>query len=376
MSGLVQSRRAASAARTCGDKRWNCTLRMFGPAGASVRRSRWSAGACFAAARRWRPDCWPHRGSGRSAPTTSTSGPSTSPAPGNRAGVGAGPSGRRLLAERPHLHHQYHQHRLFDDHQRLCQRTGRHGRRSAGRRRMGPHYCRHGRHQHASTGTLNTARREAAHWHAELQFDHAAGLLGLSGWPRHLDLERWRHRRELALRRDRRILRGQTKDITPAGSYTNPTSRQPSIRQPALQRRHPGAVRRHLHGVHQGWPLPGRPGALGFLPEQPHRSQQRAPSSQQLDAQASRSRATLATTSRCTAAGSSSRRAASSGRESASIRSTWPGLPMRSVVPFRARYRQDRRYRQRSRPRQSQGGHELHVRRHDLATLLHRQRFP
>ena len=77
---------------------------------------------------------------------------------------------------------------------------------------MGPRDGWNGRHQQHRRDDHSVRVQSgscARHGHADLQYDDPPGLQGLSGRPRHLHPERRRHRRELALRRDRRLRRGQ-----------------------------------------------------------------------------------------------------------------------------------------------------------------------
>ncbi len=86
---------------------------------------------------------------------------------------------------------------------------------------------------------------------AKLRCQHTAELRWLPGRPRHIGPERWRHRCQLACRRDWRLLQACTKDTTPAGTFVNPNFARPSSLRLALSR---GTRRFHSLGSTQRIP--------------------------------------------------------------------------------------------------------------------------
>ena len=73
-------------------------------------------------------------------------------------------------------------------------------------------------------------------------------------------------------------MRGQDEGHYAGGAFTSPNAgHSPSTRRPeTFKRELAGSVCRHLYGLHERQPLRRRPGALGFLSEQPDGREQRS----------------------------------------------------------------------------------------------------
>jgi hypothetical protein len=116
------------------------------------------------------------------------------------------------------LDHQYGQHGLLDQHERLCQRAGQPTAGPTGGRRVGSRHRGHGRYRYLQrrrprhlTGAPHPADAAAGarNGQATLQYLRHPGLLGLSGGPRHRHPQSCRERGKLALRCDGGVPAGQ-----------------------------------------------------------------------------------------------------------------------------------------------------------------------
>ena len=150
----------------------------------------------------------------------------------------------------------YGQHGLPDEYERLCQRAGRPAARSAGRRCVGAcHWwnCRHENDQLRHPRSVRARRAASRDGDADLPYDYPAGLRRLPGRPRHFDTERRGHRGQLALGRDRRLLRGQDQGQD-AGRNLHPTPT--SLVSPSPRRPGPSAQKRKCRSRESTPPSP------------------------------------------------------------------------------------------------------------------------